>query len=95
MGDDINSSKRGMFKLRYPIKHGIIENYDDMELLWKHAFSQLKISPNEHPVLLTEPNMNPSKQRKRVFEIFFEKFQVPAIFIAHQGVLSLYKILLF
>lgn len=46
MGDDINSSKRGMFKLRYPIKHGVIENWDDMELLWKHAFSQLKISSN-------------------------------------------------
>lgn len=24
MGEDINSNKRGMFKLRYPIKHGII-----------------------------------------------------------------------
>jgi actin-related protein len=66
MGDDINSSKRGMFKLRYPIKHGIIEHWDDMELLWKHAFSQMKVSPNEHPVLLTEPNMNPTKQKKRV-----------------------------
>ena len=60
-----------------------------MELLWKHSYSQLKISPNENPVLLTEPNLNPTKQRKKIFEIFFEKFQVPALFIAAQGVLSL------
>ena len=34
--------------------------------------------------------MNPMKNRKKMFEIFFEKFQAPAVFVAIQGVLSLY-----
>ena len=66
MGDDLNSSKRGMFKLRYPIKHGVVDNWDDMQLLWKHTFSQLNIFSSQHPVLLTQPNLNPSKQRKKI-----------------------------
>lgn len=91
IGEDLNSSKRGLYKLKYPLSHGVIDYWDDMELLWKHAFSLLKIAPNECPVLLTEANMNPTKHRKRMLEIFFEKFQVPAVYVAVQGVLSLYK----
>ena len=34
--------------------------------------------------------MNPLKNRKKMFEIFFEKFQAPAVFVAIQGVLSLF-----
>ena len=79
-----------MYKLKYPLTHGVIEHWDDMELLWKHAFSLLKISPTECPVLLTEANMNPTKHKKKMVEIFFEKFQVPAVYVAVQGVLSLY-----
>lgn len=75
--------------MRYPMSHGVVDHWDDMELLWKHAFSTLKVSPSEYPVLLTEANMNPTKHRKKMFEIFFEKFQVPAVFVAVQGVLSL------
>lgn len=53
MGDDLSPEKRGLYKLKYPISHGVVDNWDDMELLWKHAFSLLKISPSECPVLLT------------------------------------------
>ncbi|MCL4123140.1 UNVERIFIED_CONTAM: hypothetical protein GTU68_006673 [Idotea baltica] len=60
-----------------------------MELLWKNCYSQLKVSSNDYPVLLTEANMNPAKHRKQMYEIFFEKFQAPAVFVAVQGVLSL------
>lgn len=79
-----------MYKLKYPLSHGVVDHWDDMELLWKHAFSLLKIAPNECPVLLTEANMNPTKHKKKMVEIFFEKFQVPAVYVAVQGVLSLY-----
>lgn len=66
IGKDLDDSKRGLYKLRYPIKNGVIQNWDDMQLLWKHAYSQLKISSNECPVLLTEANMNPIKNRKKM-----------------------------
>ena len=89
IGEELSSSKRGPYKLKYPLSHGVIDHWDDMELLWKHAFSLLKIAPNECPVLLTEANMNPTKHKKKMVEIFFEKFQVPAVYVAVQGVLSL------
>ena len=33
VGDDA-MAKRGVLKLSYPIEHGIIENWDDMEKIW-------------------------------------------------------------
>jgi centractin len=39
--------------------------------------------------LLTEAIANPSKHKKKMLEIFFEKVQVPAAYVATQGILSL------
>ena len=71
IGEELNTSKRGLYKLKHPLSHGVIDHWDDMELLWKHAFSLLKIAPNECPVLLTEANMNPTKHKRKMLEIFF------------------------
>jgi centractin len=30
IGKELEESKRGLYKLRYPMKHGVIENWDDM-----------------------------------------------------------------
>lgn len=43
----------------------------------------------QHPVLLTEAPLNPRKNRERAAEVFFETFNVPALFISMQAVLSL------
>jgi actin len=37
VGDEAQT-KRGMLTLRYPIEHGIINNWDDMEKIWSHTF---------------------------------------------------------
>jgi actin len=41
-------------------------------------------------VLLTEPNLNPLSHKIKLIDIFFNKYGVPALFVAVQGVLSLY-----
>ena len=89
VGDSIEKYK-GVLKLAYPIEHGIIVNMQDMELLWRHVFDSLKVSPKEHPVLLTEAPLNPFSNRKQAVELFFERFQTPSIFFQTQSVLSLY-----
>ena len=71
---------RGVLKLNYPIEHGVVVDWDDMEALWSHIFDELKVSAKEHPILLTEPPLNPINNRIKTADIFFEKFGAPKIF---------------
>ncbi|KAF7255713.1 hypothetical protein EG68_07281 [Paragonimus skrjabini miyazakii] len=84
---------RGLLSIRYPIEHGIIRDWNDMERIWTYVYGkdQLMVSSEEHPVLLTEPPYNPKRNREKMAEIFFETFSVPALYISMQAVLSLYS----
>jgi len=81
---------RGVLKLSYPMKHGVIKNLQDMTVLWEHVYQLMSHPAGDHPVLLTEAPLNPKKNRKQMVETFFEKFHVPAVFVAEQAILSLY-----
>jgi centractin len=43
---------RGLFKIKYPMEHGVVTDWADMEKIWQHVYSreQLNISSEEHPV---------------------------------------------
>ncbi|KAK0136598.1 Actin, adductor muscle [Merluccius polli] len=74
VGDEAQS--KSILSLKYPIEHGIVTNWDDME--------------KEHPVLLTEASLNPKANREKMTQIMFETFNSPCMYVAIQAVLSIY-----
>jgi len=90
MTQDLKFTRLG--KVNKPIKKGIITSWDDMEVIWKHTFSnELHIDPEEHPVLLTESPLNPRMNREKMTMTMFETFRTPAIYAAMSAVLSIYS----
>merc|ERR1711990_1089796 len=84
-------SKRGILCMKYPIEHGIITAWGDMEKVWHHTFNnELRISPDESPILHSEAPLNPKANREKMTQIVFETFNAPATYICIQAVLSLY-----
>lgn len=82
---------RGLLKIRYPLEHGIVTNWPDMERIWAFVYDEgLKTLSEEHPVLLTEPPLNPRANRDMAAQTMFETFNVPALYTSIQAVLSLY-----
>jgi actin beta/gamma 1 len=82
---------RGILKLNYPMENGLITNWDDMEKIWNYAFyDELRIAPSEHNIFLTEPPLNPSKNKEKIAQIMFESFNFKSIYITLQSILSLY-----
>ncbi|KUI59585.1 Actin-like protein [Cytospora mali] len=91
IGQKAATELRGLLKIRYPLEHGIVTDWDDMEKIWGYVYDEgLKTLSEEHPVLLTEPPLNPRSNRDTAAQILFETFNVPALYTSIQAVLSLY-----
>ncbi|KAL3832297.1 hypothetical protein ACJMK2_023951 [Sinanodonta woodiana] len=78
------------YSVKWPIRHGIVEDWDLMERFMEQAiFKYLRAEPEDHYFLLTEPPLNTPENREYTAEIMFESFNVPGLYIAVQAVLAL------
>lgn len=89
VGDEA-SQLRAMLEVNYPMDNGIVRSWDDMKIVWQHTWDKLGIDPAQSKVLLTEPPMNPKKNRERLITEMFETFNFEGVYVAVQAVLTLY-----
>ena len=62
-----------------------------MQHLWDFTFNErLKVDTSGRKILLTEPPMNPLKNREQMCEVMFERYNFGGVYVAIQAVLALY-----
>ncbi|MEE6518786.1 hypothetical protein FKM82_030000 [Ascaphus truei] len=77
---------------RKVMTHGVVTDWDALEMLWHHIFyTELSISPEELAILIADAPLSPTTNREKVAELLFENFRVPAMYISHQSLLSMYS----
>ncbi|XP_060702571.1 actin-like [Hemiscyllium ocellatum] len=79
-------------KLIRPTRQGIIVDWTAAEDLLRHVFYEdLKVSPEEHAILISDPPLSPTTNREKIAELLFERFNVPAMHVSYQSVLAVYS----
>jgi len=82
---------RTMLQITYPLDAGIVRNWEDAGHLWDYTFNErLGIDPHDSKIMLTEPPLNPKKNREDMVSLMFEKYGFKSVYVAIQAVLVLY-----
>jgi len=90
VGDEA-SIARHMLKVTYPIENGIVKDWNDIDHIWDYCFNEkLKVDSRQCKILLTEPPLNPHKNRQLMLQKMFEKYQFQGVYVAIQAILTLY-----
>lgn len=71
------------------LKDGMIEDWDLFEKTIEYFYAhQMKSTPDQHPLLMSEPVWNVRGKREKLTEIMFEKYNIPAFYLCKNAVLS-------
>jgi actin, other eukaryote len=76
---------------KHPMTRGVIEDWDQMECLWKHVYAELGVSSKAHPIILADNIDETPASREKMAKVFFEEFDVPSFYVCSQPVLSVYS----
>ncbi|KAK3080132.1 hypothetical protein LTS18_003035, partial [Coniosporium uncinatum] len=75
MCGDEAAAARSMLQITYPMENGIVKRWDDMQQLWDFTFfEKMRVDPTGRKILLTEPPMNPLKNREQMCQVMFERY---------------------
>ncbi|RKP11143.1 actin family [Thamnocephalis sphaerospora] len=90
VGDEA-AALRSILQMSYPMENGIVKNWEDMRHVWDYTFNEkLRVDTKDAKILLTEPPMNPLKNREKMAEVMFEEYGFQGVYVAIQAVLTLY-----
>lgn len=70
IGEKAASEYRGLLKIRYPLEHGIVTDWDDMEKIWEYVYTEGLKSLSEEVCIPQDPCTYPSGSY-RSLAIFF------------------------
>lgn len=71
------------------LKEGMVENWDMFENFIDYIYNYaLRAVPRDHPVLITEPPWITPGKREQMAELMFEKYNVPALYLAKNASLA-------
>jgi actin-related protein len=74
-----------------PLSHGIVVDVDAMEKIYDYTLEYgLCVDPSEHPFLWTDKPCGFSANREKMTELVFEKYNVPAAYVAYEGIIAMY-----
>ncbi len=72
-----------------PFKDGVLDDWEAVEALCEHLLkSQMRLNTEEHAMMLAEPSYNTDSAREKMVELMFENYNVPAVFLTKNAVLS-------
>ena len=87
---DAAQKKIGVLDIKRPIQHGIVTDWENYEILLRHAFDALEVKPDGQALLMTEAPLNPKANREKLTQLCFDTFNTSAMYVAIQAVLALY-----
>jgi len=91
VGEDALSLRRDEAEVVRVLRdEGDVGDWGALELLLEHIFTRrLAADPRHHPLLFVEPShLTDLSPRLHLFELLFETFQIPALFLSNDAVLS-------
>ena len=69
----------------------MIDDWENMRLIWEHIFSELNLETKNVNVLLTDSPFNPKANRQQMAEYMFEQLKVKSLAIMNTAALSMYS----
>ncbi|KAJ1974611.1 hypothetical protein H4R35_003531 [Dimargaris xerosporica] len=85
--------QEGVGPAHCPLSEGFVTNWDNMTAFWGYLLTKglkLSLETMECPVLLTTPCQWSRDELERTTQVFFERFNVPGLYIVEQPLLALY-----
>jgi actin len=89
IGDDAMKMRK-FLKLTWPVEGCRFDDLDDYEKLIGGLLIELRVSPETHPIMMTETDNSTKQIREQITRRMFEVFNVPALCIVPRSAMALY-----